>query len=40
MVKLNEIENYGEEELQEFDKLYSEDYFSQLLNLKEKKGVK
>jgi len=40
MVKLNEIENYDDEELQEFEKLYSEDYFNQLLNLKEKKDEK
>lgn len=40
MVKLNEMENYDEEELQEFEKIYSEDYFSQLLNLKEKKDEK
>lgn len=39
-VKLNEIENYDDEELQEFEKLYSEDYFNQLLNLKEKKDEK
>lgn len=40
MFKLNELDTYEEEEIKEFEILHSQDYFNQLLNLKEKKDEK
>jgi hypothetical protein len=40
MFKLNELDTYEEEEIKEFETLHSQDYFNQLLNLKEKKDEK